>query len=227
MKSILNQLLSHRFLVVITMVLAAIFSLADRNYGYFFGIGVVFLLLRQNKFNWSEFGLNTKLTWKTAFQAFLYTIGMFLFIDVFTQPFLEYYFGPIDLSSFDDIRGSVTGYVVLMCIMWVFAAFGEELLFHGFYMKWLAELMGDSNKAWLTSAVLVSLYFGISHGYQGTAGIIAVAMGGFLDALIFYKNRNNLALVVLVHGLYDSIGITLIYLNKERVFYDWIVGMIF
>ena len=35
--------------------------------------------------------------------------------------------------------------------------------------------------------------------------------------MIFYYNRTNLVLLMLTHGFYDVIGITLIYLNKDRV----------
>jgi len=41
-----------------------------------------------------------------------------------------------------------------MVIVWVFAAFGEEILFRGYYMKALAELLGNNNKAWLFSAFI-------------------------------------------------------------------------
>jgi membrane protease YdiL (CAAX protease family) len=110
--------------------------------------------------------------------------------------------------------------------MWLFAAFGEEFLFRGYYMKGVAELLGNTNKGWLISAILISIYFGIAHSYQGPAGMIAVGIAGFCFSLIFYKNRDNLALAVFVHGFYDMIGLTLLYYSKERVIVEWVERML-
>ncbi|MGB0806847.1 MAG: type II CAAX prenyl endopeptidase Rce1 family protein, partial [Salibacteraceae bacterium] len=172
------------------------------------------------------FGFGEKLSLQTIGKGLLLAIGIFLIIDVCIQPFLELYFGKIDLSSIADIRGDFASFLPLFLIMWVFAAFGEEFLFSGYYMKHLAELLGDSNKAWLISAIILSVYFGASHNYQGTSGMIAVGLASTLFFFTFYKNRTNLALLVFTHGFYDTIGLTLIYLEKDHIFYDWTMKMI-
>ena len=125
---------------------------------------------------------------------------------------------PYDLSSLVDIKGNLAGYLILMLIVWVFAAFGEEFLFRGYYMKALAGLLGNTNKAWLFSALGTSIYFGVSHAYQGTVGIISVFLWSLCISILFNRNRNNLLLLVLIHGFNDTIGITLLYLNKYDVF---------
>ena len=153
-------------------------------------------------------------------------IAIFLAVDVCIQPFLEVYFGPIDLSSIEEIRGNFASFFILFLIMWVFAAFGEEFLFSGYYMKHLAEFLGNTDRAWLASAIILSIYFGASHNYQGTAGMIAVGLASSVYFLTFYKNRTNLALLVFMHGFYDTIGLTLIYLDKDRVFYEFVSNLI-
>ena len=135
------------------------------------------------------------------------------------------FLGEYDLSSLDDVRGNLGGYIALMIIMWVFAAFGEEFLFRGYYMKALAELFGNSNKSWLLSAIITSIYFGVSHGYQGSIGMVSSFLWAFCIAMIFNKNRNNLLLLVLIHGIYDTVGITLLYLNKDHIISDWVQQM--
>ncbi|MDO6812333.1 CPBP family glutamic-type intramembrane protease [Tenacibaculum soleae] len=103
-----------------------------------------------------------------------------------------------------------------MVIVWGFAAFGEELIFCVYYMKVLAELFVNSNKTWLFSAFITSLYFGILHAYQGLIGVVSVFLWSFIISLLFNKNKNNLLLLVLIHGIYDTIGITFIYLNFDK-----------
>ena len=111
--------------------------------------------------------------------------------------------------------------------MWVFAAFGEEVLFHGYYMQRFAKLFGDTKNAWLLSGLLIAVYFGISHGYQGLSGIIGVGIGSLIFAFLYYKNRRNLLLLVLVHGIYDSIWLTLIYLDKDSMVSGWFQQLLF
>jgi hypothetical protein len=38
--------------------------------------------------------------------------------------------------------------------------------------------------------------------------------------MIFNKNRNNLLLLVLIHGIYATIGITFLYLNMDHIISD-------
>ena len=139
---------------------------------------------------------------------------------------MEIYFGKIDLSSIEEIRGDFASFFILFLIMWIFAAFGEEFLFSGYYMKHLAEYLGGTNKTWGISAIILSIYFGASHNYQGTTGMISVGLASSIFFYIFYRNRTNLALLVFTHGFYDTIGLTLIYLNKDRIFYEWALKLI-
>ena len=220
MKNKLYKFLSKPYIVIIVMIIAPILSIADRNFGYFFGLFVALFLLWQSGWNWAKFGFGKKINLRTIFNGLLLALAIFFVIDICIQPFLEIYFGEIDLSSIDEIRGDFASFFTLFLIMWVFAAFGEEFLFSGYYMKHLAELFGNTDKSWLISAIVLSIYFGISHNYQGTSGMIAVGLASTIFFLTFYKNRTNLTLLVFAHGFYDTIGLTLIYLNEDRIFFD-------
>lgn len=222
MKTKLYNFLNKPFAVVFIMLFAPIFGLIDRNFVFFFGLGVAFLILKRSKFDWKIFGIGQKINRKTVLNSFLIAITLYIVFSVFIDPLLQNWLGEYDLSSIDDIRGNFAGYIILMIIMWVFAAFGEELLFRGYYMKSLAELIGNNKKSWLLSALITSTYFGVSHAYQGLIGVVSVFLWSFVISMLFIKNRNNLLLLVLIHGIYDSIGITLIYLNKDHVISDWV-----
>lgn len=221
MKNKLYRFLSRPYIVVCVMIIAPVLSYFDRNYGYFFGLSVALYLLWGSNWEWAKFGFGQRISLQTVLKGLLLAIAIFLAIDVCIQPFLEIYFGQVDLSSIDEIRGDFVSFSILFLIMWVFAAFGEEFLFGGYYMKHLAEFMGNTNKTWFLSAIILSIYFGVSHNYQGTAGMIAVGLASSIYFLTFYKNRTNLALLVFTHGFYDTIGLTLIYLEKDRFFYEF------
>jgi len=226
MKDKLYRFLIKPYTVIIVMIIAPILSIADRNFGYFFGLFVALFLLWGSGWNWAKFGFGQNLNFKTISRGLLLALAIFFIIDICIQPFLEIYFGTIDLSSIEEIRGDFTSFFIIFIIMWVFAAFGEEFLFSGYYMKHLAELLGNTNKSWLISVIVLSVYFGISHNYQGTSGMIAVGLSSTIFFFTFYKNRKNLALLVFAHGFYDTIGLSLIYLEKDRIFYDLVLNMI-
>lgn len=222
MKEKFLKILKNRYSVIVILLIATLLSLADRNIGYFFGLGIVMFLLWQKNWDYKDFGFGKKITQNTMVKSIGLTIILFVGLTII-ETFLQQHFGKFNLSSLDDIRGDFGNYSIIMIIMWVFAALGEELLFRGYYMQGFAKLFGGSNKAWLIAALLISIYFGISHSYQGIAGIMAVTLSGLFFSMIYYWNRNNLAIAVLVHGFYDTIGLTLIYLNKENTFYNWIL----
>lgn len=212
--------------VLAVIIIATLVSLADKNFGFFLGLGVTLFIIWQKKWDWSYVGIGQKLNLKTLIKSLWITV-VFFFATGLIDTVIQYYLGAHNLSSLDDIRGDFGSYAILMVVVWVFAAFGEEVLFHGYYMRRFAKLFGDTKKAWLLSGVLIAIYFGISHGYQGLSGAIGVTIGSLFFAMLYFKNKNNLLLLVLIHGFYDSIWITLIYLNKDTMVNEWFQQLLF
>ena len=225
MKSKIYNCLNKAYAVVLVMLLAPLFGFIDRNFVFFFGLGVAFLILKGSNFDWKRFGIGQKITGKTILMSILITLPLFLLFSTLVDPFLQSWLGEYDLSSVEDVKGNVVSYLILMLIMWIFAAFGEEFLFRGYYMKALANLLGNNNKAWMLSALITSLYFGVSHIYQGISGAVAVFLWSLLISFLFAKNKNNLLLLVLIHGFYDSIGITLLFLDTDFGISNWLQQM--
>jgi len=222
LKTKIYNFLNKPYAVLIIMLVAPLFGFIDRNFVFFFALGAAFLLLKSSKYDWSKFGIGEKITRKIVLKSTVIALGMFAVFTLCIDPLLQLWLGDYDLSSIDDIRGNFASYLILLFIVWIFAAFGEEFLFRGYYMKGLAELLGNTNKTWLLSAFITSLYFGVSHMYQGLIGVVSVFLWSFILSLIFNKNRNNLLLLVLIHGIYDTVGVTLIYLNMDIAITDWV-----
>ncbi len=217
----------HRFffnpaVIVLIILISSVLTYFTGGLGYIFGMVMALTAFWAGRFKWSEFGVGKFKLVKTTYLSILFAVGIFLLIDLMIQPVIEQLFGAIDLSALDGIRGNLVNYIIFLLFMWVVAAFGEEFLYRGFFMKRLAGIMGDTNRAWLGSAVLISALFGLAHLYQGLSGVITTGLIGLIFSLIFYRNRRNLVLAMLTHGFYDVIGITLIYLNKDRYFIDLI-----
>lgn len=182
----------------------------------------VLVTLWAKRWDWKYFGL-TRPNWlKTIIKAFIFSILLFILTDFLMQPLVELYFGKIDLSEVSFIEGNLIYFVLFILLGWIFGGFCEEIIYRGYVVKRLAVIFGDTNKTWLLSAIIASIAFGFAHNYQGPSGIINAAIVGFIFALIFIYNRTNLMLTVLIHGIYNMMAITLIYLGKARLFTDWV-----
>ncbi|NIM71077.1 MAG: CPBP family intramembrane metalloprotease [Xanthomonadales bacterium] len=65
--------------------------------------------------------------------------------------------------------------------------------------------------------LLPALAFGLAHSYQGVAGMISTGLVGLILGALFIGAGGNLWLPILVHGVANSIGITLIFTNADRL----------
>jgi len=178
------------------------------------------------RWDWKYFGINRPNWSKTIIKAFLFSICLFLLSDFLITPVLEIYFGKIDLSEVSQIEGNLENYVLYLILGWIIGGFCEEFIYRGYVLKRLAIIFGNNNKTWFLSAIIASIGFGFAHYYQGTSGIITTGIIGFMLGLIFIYNKNNLMLLILIHGIYDMIAITLIYLGKARMITDWVLDFI-
>jgi len=127
---------------------------------------------------------------------------------------VEQYFGKPDLSSL-GVEGNTLNYIIILIVVWTIVAFGEEFLFRAYYLKWLAKFFGNTKKVWLFAGIIASIYFGVSHYYQGVSGMITISIVATFTSFIFYKNRDNLWVLILIHSLRDTWGLIFLYLGES------------
>ena len=118
-----------------------------------------------------------------------------------------------DLSTLDPIRGDPWAFAGLLAAAWITAALGEELLFRGFLLNEMADLLGSGGTGWAASALLTSAIFGAGHFYQGPGGVLATGVIGLVLAGAYLAAGRNLWVPVLGHGLLDTLSLTAIYLG--------------
>lgn len=53
-------------MVVFTMLIAPLFGFIDRNFVFFFGLAIAFLILWGSNFDWSKFGIGKPITKRTV-----------------------------------------------------------------------------------------------------------------------------------------------------------------
>lgn len=195
---------------------------------YFLGLAYVILLLWSKRWNWSLIGLFKPKSWKKVWiQAVVISVLLVVLVDIIITPLIEYSTGvKSDISSLDGIRGNFFSYLLFLLFMWVIAAFGEEFVYRGLLVQRLGTALGSTNFAFWIAVLCSSFLFGLAHRYQGISGMISTGIVGFIFGSIYVKSQNRLWLTILTHGIYDTILITLIYLNVDNYLFDLVKNLI-
>jgi len=121
---------------------------------------------------------------------------------------------PKDLSLFDPIRGDLGMLAIYLGFMWLFAAFGEEFIWRGFLLRGIAESARSARWPWGLAVIVSATVFGAAHAYQGPRGVVEKTLGGLiLGAVYVYGGRSSIWLVVLIHGLQNTISFVAIYFD--------------
>ncbi len=177
---------------------------------------LAWISLRLRRVQWKQIGFTRYRTWATTLLlGIAYGVGLELF-DLFgKQPLLTHLIGkPPDLSNFPAVRGNLKFALVMIAVIWILAAFGEELVYRGYLMNRVADLGRGTRTAWIVSLFLISALFGFSHYQQGFTGIIEEGSDGLILGLMYLAYRRNLAIPIVAHGICDTIDIALLFLGK-------------
>jgi len=177
---------------------------------------LAWISLRLRKIQWKQIGFTRYRTWaKTLLHGIAFGLGLELF-DLFgKQPFLTRLLGkPPDLSNFPAVRGNLKLALVMIALIWILAALGEELVYRGYLMNRVADLGRGTRTAWIVSLFVISALFGFSHYQQGLTGIIEEGSDGLILGLMYLAYRRNLAIPIVAHGVCDTIDVALLFLGK-------------
>ena len=101
----------------------------------------------------------------------------------------------------------------MLVLVWVLAAFGEELVYRGYVLERAATLGHRTPAAWVLAMVVISVLFGVGHVYQGAAGVASSTFAGLYLGGLYLATRRNLWLPILTHGFSDTIAVAVIFLG--------------
>ncbi len=138
--------------------------------------------------------------------------GFELFV---SQPLLVKWLGKQpDLEMFRALHGHLMMSLIGLVLVWTLAAFGEEMVYRGYLMNRVADLLNRTRAAWWISLIVVHLAFGLAHAYQGVTGIIDEGLMGVLLGLMYLRTGRNLAVPIVAHGVADTVDLVLMFLGK-------------
>jgi membrane protease YdiL (CAAX protease family) len=121
---------------------------------------------------------------------------------------------PKDLSLFEPIQGDLAMLAIFLAFMWVFAAFGEEFLWRGFLLREIAERTERWRFASARGVLVTAVLFGSAHAYQGLSGVVEKTLSGILIGAVYVRSgRSSIWLVVIIHGIQNTISFVAIYFD--------------
>ena len=215
-----GRLRDSKLLIVVELAAVAAIFVADQpglhliwfsKTLYLLALGWASLLARG--LSWRDVGFRIpRGWWRLAFFGVVAGIlleGLELFV---TQPWLQQLTGQgPDLSDFRGIVGNPTLFALGLGLVWTLAAFGEELVYRGWLLNRLADLVGQRWWGWAISLLALSGLFGLAHLYQGVTGVAENAIDGLLLGLIYFASGRNLWAAIIAHGVTDSVDLTLMF----------------
>jgi uncharacterized protein len=205
------------FAAIELLLFIAVFEAGSYNYLPVSHTPWLFLLcwalLRVRGKRWRDVGFRLTASWPfTIAVGAIAGVALSLHELIVLEPLVRQWTGGSpDLSLIKEITSSWQNLVLLIAASWVLAAFGEEMVWRGFAMTRVAEVLGGNGAAWIVSLIGVSVIFGIAHSYQDVSGVIITAVGGMAYGLLFLLSGRSLAIPIVAHGVQNTCDLLFIY----------------
>jgi membrane protease YdiL (CAAX protease family) len=215
----LKKITEEKWYIIIELFLVS--AVTVFNIFSFFGVVILFsyasFLLWTRQSNWKSSGLSKPGRWGlTVFLGISAGFGMQLFNIYFFEPQIGRLLkAPIDLSKFEFLKGNLPNALAMLAIVWILAAFGEELVYRGYLLPRIVNLLNGTKLAWVFGIIYSSVIFGyLGHNYQGTVGALEALIVAIITCLMFLFTKKNLWLLIIFHGCYDTLSLLLVYFGK-------------
>ena len=186
--------------------------------GLLISLFLLYLLSKRDNLKWKDFGLTKpKKWWKTIFIGICVSGIIFVSVAFVINPIMRAVFPNTgqDLSNFNHLEGHIVNLIIQLVMIWITAAFLEEVLWRGFIIE---RILGYQKKppVWLIIVVLIigSAIFGMAHLYQGPAGIFKTGAIGLVFCGCYFLVGRKLWPLIIAHGIIDTLDMIQHYLGN-------------
>ena len=106
--------------------------------------------------------------------------------------------------------------MVSLAFTWTLFAFGEELIFRGYLMNRITDLVGHTRSGWGVALLLASAIFGLSHFMQGITGVSENFIDGMILGALYLKFGRTLTVPIIAHRVTDTVDFLLVFFITTR-----------
>jgi membrane protease YdiL (CAAX protease family) len=214
------HILIEMLLVLAPLAVAGVVMarLGKNNLAWGFGLGVpstiasVWLAtwaLGKNGLSWPAVGLSSP---ESFWRAGLWCLGAVVLVSTSIAIARSIAVGltggpPSTPDRFAVLRGNVGLTVLVIVGVWAIAAFGEELIFRGYLLNRLAEVLPNGGLGLSGAVVLSAAVFGAAHAPSGMVPVAASFAAGLAYGVIYLLSGRSLWVTVIAHGVVDSLAI--------------------
>lgn len=178
------------------------------------GISITLLSKYLRKEPWSDYGFK-----KTEGSKLLLAI----FIGVVFGVLDSYYIEPLisrltgkspDLSSLNEIKGSLKYLLVYWVLAWLVGGLFEEYFFRGYLMHRFKSIIKNPVLYRWVAVFVISVVFGFGHDYQDMPGIFGAFYFSLIMCALYFYFKENVWYLVCIHAIYDMIGLYKLYAGQ-------------
>lgn len=221
-----SRLWHGRLSLVILVLVALGLPIAYPELGVLgsFAIAIAVVLIARKHGSFADLGLRRPESWpKLLATTLIYGFAIQMIFTIAIEPGLSRLTGdPVDISIFDGVRGNFVNFLLMMALGWVVGGFLEEFTFRGFIVGRVRWLLGSGTTATWAAVLAAAVPFGVAHYYQGTTGMIATGMIGFVLGTVYVYHGFNLWYAMFTHGFVNTVGIVALYLNIDQDMSRWL-----
>ena len=185
------------------------------NLAYLLAVLIATVVLKAQGRGWRDIGLAKPENWP---KTILMALGLLL---VLVAALLAFQFiwmnipglalPPSDQSDYNPMTGNLPLFLTMVVASFTVVAFGEEMIFRAFLINSLAGAFGNLKARWALALVGSSLLFALAHYDWGLTGVIEMFLAALIIGAAYLRSGRNLWVVIIAHGLIDTLKFSLIY----------------
>ncbi|MHA1543903.1 MAG: lysostaphin resistance A-like protein [Alphaproteobacteria bacterium] len=104
-------------------------------------------------------------------------------------------------------------FYAMTAVAWVAAAFGEEVLFRGFFLNNFKEMFRGSKAGIVFAVIFQAMLFSVLHMSDTIIQSVPVFLTGLILGAAYFLFNRNLWPLIIAHGILINIYFTLVYTN--------------
>jgi len=178
-------------------------------------VALITALMRHRGMRWCNLGMRRPSRPQWLFAQVPVVLVAWLAVSAGAAALAGQYLPSPDTSArFGNLAGNLPATLWWIAIAWLIGGFAEEMIFRGFILNRLEALLPRGARASVMAVFLQAFLFGAVHVYnRGLFGLLVLGAVGAVLGTFYLVFHRNLWPVILAHGLGNTLGFLVRYLD--------------